>query len=303
MPSAQPPSTKSQKVTLPSSRVLGYATYGAPPSPTVPTLLYFHGFPTSRLEASFITTRLTSPIHVVAPDRPGIGLSTFQPGRRILDWPADVLFLVNHLTIEKFHIFADSGGSPYALACKKELPKERVLSTTIISGIYPLSLGTEGMLFGVKAFLYGGYWLPQSIVIRLLDWEFGNAARSTDKSEFERTFMKGMEGKPERDRKCLDDLPFREMLVESMREAFLGGSEGAAWDCRLYGEWGFGLEEVDGEGVTVCHGRGDVNAPLGMAEKAAKLMKGCRLRVWEEETHLSLPYNHAEEIIKEVLGL
>lgn len=179
-----------------------------------------------------------------------------------------------------------------------------MLSTTIVSGIYPLSLGTQEMLFGVKAFLYGGLYLPQRIMKWLLDWEFGNPARSKDKGEFERVFIKGMQEKPERDRSCLDDLPFREILVESMREAFRQGSEGPAWDCGLYGaDWGFGLEEVDAEGVTLVHGKGDVNAPFAMAEKAAKLMKGCKLRVFEEETHLSLPYNHSGEIIKEILKL
>ena len=34
-------------------------------------------------------------IRLVAPDRPGMGLSTFQPGRTLLDWPEDVTALAH----------------------------------------------------------------------------------------------------------------------------------------------------------------------------------------------------------------
>ena len=196
---------------------------------------------------------------------------------------------------------ADSGGAPYALVCAKDIPRTRLLSTTVVSGIYPLNLGTQGMMLGNKVLLFAASWLPQVILTKFLDWEFGNLARSEDKKDFEQLFMKEMEGRKERDRRCLDDLHFREIVVESMREAFRQGSEGAAWDCKLFGQWGFGLEEVSGENVILWHGKEDVNAPFAMAEKAARLMKGCELRAFEEETHLSLPFNHMEEIVRGLL--
>jgi pimeloyl-ACP methyl ester carboxylesterase len=305
-PQPQPaaPRSDSQTFTLPDGRVLGYASYGSSPSLTVPTILYFHGFPGSRLEAAIIANlSLPTPFHVLAVDRPGLGLSTFQPNRQILDWPADVLALIDHLNIEKFHVVGDSGGSPYALICAKEIPRTKLLRVSVVSGIYPLSLGTQGMLFGIKTFLYAGTWLPQAVMSKLLDWEFGNSAKSPDKEEFERAFMKGMASKPERDRKCLEDLPFREIAIESMREAFKQGSRGPAWDCKLYGDWGFELGGINGENVTLWHGKKDVNTPFGMAEKASKLMKGCELKAFEEETHLSLPYNKLGDVVKSILQL
>ena len=232
-----------------------------------------------------------------------MGLSTFQPGRRILDWPADVLALVDHLGIEKFHVTGDSGGSPYALVCAKEIPRTRLLGVAVVSGIYPLSLGTQGMLFAARVLLYAGLYLPQAVMMKILDWEFGNVARDPDRGKFEVEFMKVMEKRAERDRECLDDLPFREVVIESMREGFRQGSKGPAWDCALYGDWGFGLEEVSGENVTLWHGKKDFNAPFQMAEKAAKLMKGCELNAFEDETHLSLPYHHLDDVIKALLKL
>jgi pimeloyl-ACP methyl ester carboxylesterase len=276
VPSAPHTPSESQTVTLPDGRVLGYATYGAEPSPSTRTIVYFHGFPTSRLEAAIIANiPLPIPIHILAIDRPGMGLSTFQPSRRILDWPSDVLAVVDHLNIEKFHITGDSGGSPYALVCAKMIPRTRLLNVAVVSGIYPLSLGTQGMLFGVKALLYGGLYLPQAVMMKVLDWEFGNAARDPDKGKFEMGFMKAMEKRAEKDLRCSDDLRFRAIAIESMREGFRQGSKGPAWDCTLYGDWGFDLKDVNGENIILWHGGKDMNAPFQMAEKAAKEMKGC----------------------------
>ncbi|KUJ23440.1 alpha/beta-hydrolase [Mollisia scopiformis] len=235
---------------------------------------------------------------LIAPDRPGTGLSTFQPNRKIPDWPTDVLSLVSHLSIPTFHVIAGSGGSPYALACTKTLPASRLLSTTIISGIYPLSLGTTGMLLRIKAVLYAMTYLPTFLLQRLLEWEFPTTETP---EEFEAKFMSVMEKRSVRDRQCLDDEAFRRCMVGSMREAFRGGSLGPAYEAGLFGEWGFGVEEVVGKKVVLWHGRGDVNVPVGMAERAAEKME-CRLRIVEGETHLSLPYYHIEEIIREVLG-
>ena len=72
-------------------------------------------------------------------------------------------------------------------------------------------------MFAVKVFLYSGLY-PQSTIRFFLDWEFGNPARSKDQAEFQRVFIMGMQGRPERDGRCLGDLPFREVPVESMRE-------------------------------------------------------------------------------------
>jgi pimeloyl-ACP methyl ester carboxylesterase len=305
LPQEQPSSSSdSHTFTLPDARILGYSSYGSPPSPGIPTILYCHGFPGSRVEAAIIgNLSLPTPFHVLAIDRPGMGLSSFQPNRRILDWPADVLALMNSLEIEKFHIIGDSGGGPYALVCAKEIPPRRILSVFIVSGIYPLSLGTQGMMFGAKAFLYAGIWLPQAVMEKLLDWEFGNVANNPDRAEFERMFMKGMESKPKRERDCLEDLPFRNVVIASMREAFKQGSRGPAWDLKLYGDWGFAIDDISGENVTIWHGKQDVNTPFGMAEKAAKLMKGCELKAFEEETHLSLPYNKLEDVVRSVLNI
>ena len=79
-------------------------------------IMFFHGFPGSRLRASSIghEAAARAGVRVIAPDRPGMGLSTFQPGRRIVDWPGDVAALADALGLPTFAVAGVSGGGPYA---------------------------------------------------------------------------------------------------------------------------------------------------------------------------------------------
>ncbi len=75
-------------LTLSDGRSLGYFVYGA--SEGVPIFL-FHGTPGSRvlgLEDEQIVK--TYNLRIIAPERPGYGLSSPQPNREIQHWPADV---------------------------------------------------------------------------------------------------------------------------------------------------------------------------------------------------------------------
>jgi pimeloyl-ACP methyl ester carboxylesterase len=80
-----------QTLQLANGRTLGFAEYGTPAGEPI---LYFHGNPGSRLELSLfggletVLTRLN--LRIIAVERPGIGLSDFQPRRRFVDWPLDV---------------------------------------------------------------------------------------------------------------------------------------------------------------------------------------------------------------------
>ncbi len=89
-----------QTIHLPDGRTLGYAEYGAPEGKTV---LYFHGHPGSRYEARFLAEHATrAGTRLIGVDRPGMGLSSYRAGRRLLDWPADVLALTDRLRLERF---------------------------------------------------------------------------------------------------------------------------------------------------------------------------------------------------------
>ena len=86
------------QIILPDGRKLTYAEFGQPRGEPV---LYFHGAPASRLEPLLIGDDVLSQLglRVIAPDRPGMGGTDFQPGRGFSDWPADVVSLADALGV------------------------------------------------------------------------------------------------------------------------------------------------------------------------------------------------------------
>src|SRR5258708_5368921 len=143
---------------LGDGRRLGYAQYGRADGEP---LLYFHGHPGSRLEARFAhRAAADAGLRVIALDRPGYGLSDFQPRRVITDWSADVAEAADLLRISRFSVAGASGGGPYALACAWRLPG-RVIQAAVISGVGPYQVPgiTKGMRWQNRiGFEWGSRW-------------------------------------------------------------------------------------------------------------------------------------------------
>lgn len=103
-------------IALPDGRTLAYETYGDPDGQPV---VFCHGTPGSRHTAAVLDDQ---PLHVVAPDRPGIGVSDPRsdppdsPERALEAWRADVESLADALHLGPFGVAGFSGGAPYALA-------------------------------------------------------------------------------------------------------------------------------------------------------------------------------------------
>ena len=147
-------------VQLRDGRSLAWAEYGDPSGKPV---LYFHGFPGSRIEPALGADDLArTEARLIAIDRPGFGGSTFQPGRRLLDWPNDVASFADSLALDRFACMGVSGGGPYVLACALRLG-ERLTRAAIVCGVGPLDTadgclrpGTRGA--GLEAQLYARPW-------------------------------------------------------------------------------------------------------------------------------------------------
>src|SRR6266536_1812907 len=108
---------------------LAYTHYGDPNGQPV---MYFHGWPGSRLEAELVSGEArTAGALVIAVDRPGMGGSDFQRGRRLLDWADDVVALADALQLERFAVLGVSGGGPYALACAHAIPQRVSAAATV----------------------------------------------------------------------------------------------------------------------------------------------------------------------------
>src|SRR4051794_19356596 len=114
---------------------LAFCEYGAAEGDPV---FFFHGWPSSRTMAQLTENAARElGVKIISPDRPGIRDSSFQPDRKLIDWPEIVEQLANHLGIERFRVLAISGGAPYAYSAGWKLP-DRVRAIAIASGAPPI---------------------------------------------------------------------------------------------------------------------------------------------------------------------
>ena len=129
------PFPAARSLELSDGRRLVYAEYGEFDGTP---LLFFHGTPGSRRVARWADAAARRRgVRLIAPDRPGFGLSDPQPGRTLGDWPADVAELADALGLGRFAVAGVSGGGPYVAACAWRMP-DRLTGAGIISGMGPL---------------------------------------------------------------------------------------------------------------------------------------------------------------------
>lgn len=274
---------------LKDGRLLGYAEYGDPDGKP---LVFFHGMPGSRLSAQLgdaVAKKLG--VRIIAPDRPGYGLSDFQPGRTILDWPDDVVELADALNIERFPVGGVSGGGPYATACAFKIP-DRLTAAGIISGVGPFDVpeSTQGMSRQNRLLFGAARRVPW--LVNLPMWLMALGAR-----RFADQFLSlTMRALPEPDKAILSRPEIRPLFVQDAVEAFRSGGRGAAWEAVLYARpWGFRLEDITME-VHLWQGEIDVNVPPTMGRYQADAIPNCKATFYPGQAHLLL-IDRMEEIL------
>ncbi len=277
-------------IRLPDGRRLGYAEYGDPDG--MP-LLFFHGTPGSRLLARFVDAPSRDVgVRVVAPERPGYGLSDVHPKRTILDWAQDVEVLADHLHLERFALMGVSGGGPYVAATAYQLP-ERVTKAAFVSALGPLTLpaATSGMGSTNRLLLRLARVAPWAVNLLMR-----NMARGTNKPErFRKQFSRTL---PPVDAATLQRDEVRNQLFADLREAFRNGPSGASWDLVLFARpWGFQLEEIQVP-TSLWHGELDTNVPVTMGRAIAHAIPHCQATFVPGEGHLSLIEAHKDEIFR-----
>jgi pimeloyl-ACP methyl ester carboxylesterase len=244
-----------QTLVLKDGRRLGFAEFGPPKGRPV---FHFHGSGSSRLERPTSEALLHQlDIHFLSVDRPGHGLSDFQPNRRLLDWPQDIEQLATHLGIQAFYVDGHSAGGPHALVCAHQLPN-RVLAGAAISSVAPMS----------RPRAYAGMPLLNQILARSARHAPGitkvlrRITRSMVLGDAEKATQQLMASIPESDKSVLYAPQNVAILVSSLREGFRHEARGVAQDDTLVNQdWGFALEEIIPR-IDVWHGEGDVNVPL-----------------------------------------
>lgn len=271
---------------LPDKRRLGYAEYGDPQGKPV---LLFHGAPGSRLfRHPDHSIAAQTGLRLITVDRPGYGLSDFQLGRAILDWPTDITFLANDLGLDRFAVIGLSGGGPYALACAYKMP-QRVTQLLLVSSPGPLD--DPQFKDGLKSEQRLQFTLAKKAPW-LLQWLMRSASRNIPTEPYQ-ILGKVIESYPY-DVPVFHQPGVLEMILEDTQESFRQGSRGWIEDMRLLaGPWGFYAHDITVP-AKLWHGDQDDNVLVATGHYLARTIPDCEATFYPGEGHLAGLYHWPE---------
>jgi len=265
-----------QTVRLSDGRQLGFASFGD--ADGVP-MFYLHGSFGSRLEGRIShPSALHRHVRVIAPDRPGFGLSQHRRKAKLLDWPADLVELADHLGLDRFSMLGVAGGGPFALACAHKLGG-RVRALALVSSTAPHDRpgALSGMDLRVRMMLH--------VLPRRLPWLLRRiqerVARLADRDPA--GLLREASGTlPSTERAAFLSPEIAEIFMDAAYEGFRSGVHGVVDELRILAEpWGFGLGAIEAP-VFLWHGETDRVSPVAMAHALAREIAKSQLQTFPE---------------------
>ena len=276
---------------LPDGRTLGFAQYGD--SQGQP-LLYFHGGVSSRLDIEFANSHCQEKnIRLIAPDRPGIGISSPQPKRSLLDWASDVESLLDHLNIESLPLLGWSLAGPYVWACAYKLP-HRFTKVSTVGGASPilppvkveqLGLLADRMLLtcppALESALAASLNASGKLPAQTMKWILENELSQNDKTIVQSLSLKDA----------------TDFIFEATRQ----GGMGVVDDYRAVAQnWGFDLSEIKGN-VTLWHGDEDRLCPQIMTHYLKERMQHATVNIVPKRGHFLL-HRMLDEVLSQLFS-
>ena len=254
-------------------------------------VFHCHGIAGSGLDASLYGDAPDRVgVRLICPDRPGLGESEFQAGRKILDWPNDVVELADHLEIASFSVIGVSGGAPYALACAYKIP-QRTEACGILSGAGPACLiPARDLRF--RATYFGIRHLPRlyhRFAQSLTAWR---AAHPTEHFSVPPILL------ARADSTVLRNSHISSILARTTAEGSRQGHAGPALEgILLANDWGFHPSEIRTERFYLWHGEADRIVPVGVGRRMAAAIPNASAKFYPTEGHYSLMVNYGAEIL------
>lgn len=274
---------------LPDGRLMGYAEYGERGG--IP-LLAIHGTPGSRLmmQPADEIARAKG-IRLVAPDRPGYGLSSACPNYTLAQWVADIKVLLDFLEIDRFLLFGVSGGGPYAVALATLMP-DRVRSVALVSPVGLFDEGVRKQWSSRHALFFSilpRFPLLMKLVFSILRLFVLHAPRPL-MTIFSRTLG-------EADRHILSDPLHIEQLLMAFQDGFRNGIDGALFDLQLFSSrWQLPFEQATMP-IILWQGMGDQMVPQRGAFLLANSLPNVDAISLESAGHFWI-LDHVEEVLE-----
>jgi pimeloyl-ACP methyl ester carboxylesterase len=291
-------------ISLPSGRQLGYHTAG--PITGTP-IFYIHGHPDSGLTITGqLENRVARELNVrwIGPDRPGVGLSTPYDAQKVLDYHSDIQSLAEHLDLKRYYILGTSGGTGFALACAKNLPRSQLKGVGICAGIGPYEGGYESMIEPQRKALEAWRDYPTELrqyydseYVPLAQQEETTALANRIRSDFEAAFS-GM------DREVLLEESTFKTAVNVLRQSWMQGAWAHAKGMEFHWQpWGFTLEDVAFPAVKLWYGKNDVLTTPAMGRFMANRLEASVYKEFAGASHITIWRDgNLQEMVRDLLA-
>jgi len=281
-----------QLLKLSDGRTIEFREYGDPDG--MP-LLYFHGILHSRRRFHPLSNYIEKRgIRVIAPERPGHGLTSRQKKWSISNFCEDIKELLNHLGIEKFYLLGDGDGGPWALGCACLMPGMVYRGAVCGCMPDPNFEHLENLLPFDRKLQTMARITPKPIL-----YSFGKIVITALKRKNDYFELMGKDFH-ESDQKIVTSKEHKALFRDAMDSITPKHIEGFIDDyfCRLR-PWDFPIEETETE-FDLWHGVHDCFSDIESAKDIANAMPCCRTHFLEERGHY-LFISHCDEILAELI--
>lgn len=231
---------------------------------------------------------------------PGVGLSTPNPGRSLLDWVPDVVALADALQLDRFAVTAHSGGAAHALALAHMLP-QRVTHIVLMSPVTGLDepdvrrmIVSRELQTAVR--LSRWHLFP---LLRLVLLVLARKARVNLTDYIENTVI----NYPGDAEVFMQSPKQSEIFKVSFRDGIAHRGEGMYEIVRtIFSRWSFRPEDVTQPTMIFYGDQDDVIAPA-MPLRLAARMPNARAQLWPKGGHYEfVKRDRWAEVMKAVVG-
>lgn len=229
-------------------------------------------------------------VRIIAPERPGVGVSDPDSGRKITDWPTDVTGLLDALGIDAAPVFGISAGGPDALACDA-LASGRSPRVAVCCGLGPIeSIDLQNRLLPLSAL-----YVPRAIRAFLRAEELSSRYAPQWTLEWR---LKATTPGDEDIWRC----EVGKLLIASLPAACqYHGNATFVRELQLFArDWRFPLETIDVP-VGIWHGRADQINPIEMGLYLWNAIPTAEAHFYPEFGHVSI-FVETEDAIFDWLG-
>jgi pimeloyl-ACP methyl ester carboxylesterase len=263
---------------LADGRRIGYAEFGDAQGAAV---LAIHGTPGSRFMFALTDKAARERrLRIIAPERPGYGLSDFCRQGTLTHAADDMTAFADALGLDRFAVIGVSGGGPYAIATAASMD-DRIALLALISPVGPIADCHDRIRMTKLHRLIFTRMGGSPAACATFFWSVRNLVRWAPNVAY-RALMQRVVAS---DRRVLGRAEVKANLQAALKEGLRPGIDGARQDLRLFcAPWGLKLEDIDVPSV-VWQGSDDAIVPPGGAYHLAETLPNCRLDVIQGGGH------------------